>query len=176
MSISEFSSLFTILALTLAGIWSLYRFGLSREQYPKLQFDLNINKLGISRDKQIVELVAVISNKGIARQYIKGFRFNILTFDDETPFDMSDPKIEKRLKFNKLNKGTEDSKGELSWIDSHYPVFVDGGISREFRYVTAVDKDVRFVMIYSKFDHEEKRWFYKDQSEHYRLSKTFAII
>ena len=175
MSLNDLQSLITITAIILAGAWSLYRFGLSREQYPKLQFELQLNKLGMSRDKLIVELIAVITNKGIARQYIKGFRFNILTFDDGSPFDMSDPKIEKRLKFNKLNKGTEDSKGELSWIDSHYPVFVDGGISREFRYVTALDKDVRFVMIYSKFDHEDKRWFTKNQAEHYRLSKTFTI-
>lgn len=175
MSLSDLQSIITITAILIAGIWTLYRFGLSREQYPKLQFDLNLNQLGTSRDKQVVELVATITNKGIARQYIKGFRFNVLTFDDNTPFDLTDAKIEKRLKFNKLNKGTEDSKGELSWIDSHYPVFVDGGISREFRYVTALDKNVRFVMIYSKFDHEEKRWFYKDRSEHYRLSKTFAI-
>ena len=175
MSISEFSSLFTILTLVLAGAWSLYRFGIAREQYPKLQFELQLNKLGESRDKVIVELIAVITNKGIARQYIKGFRFNILTFDDQTPFDMSDPKIEKRLKFNKVNKPADNgSKGELSWIDSKYPVFVDGGIAREFRYVTALDKDVRFVMIYSKFDHESKR-FGIDRSEHYRLSKTFAI-
>jgi len=97
MSISEFSSLFTILALVLAGAWTVYRFGIAREQYPKLQFELQLNKLGTSRDKVIVELIAVITNKGIARQYLKGFRFNILTFDDEMPLDMSDPKIEKRL-------------------------------------------------------------------------------
>lgn len=175
MTISEISSLFTISALVLAGIWTLYRFGIAREQYPKLQFDLKLKILGASRDKKIVELIAVISNKGIARQYIHGFRFNILTFDDNMPFDMSDTKIEKRLKFNKLNKSTEVSKGELSWIDSHYPVFVDGGITREFRYVTALDNDVRFVMIYSKFDHEDKRWFSKNQAEHYRISKSFAV-
>ena len=175
MSISEFSSLFTILALVLAGAWTVYRFGIAREQYPKLQFELQLNKLGTSRDKVIVELIAVITNKGIARQYIKGFRFNILTFDDEMPFDLSDPRIEKRLKFKKLNKAeNQDTKGELSWIDSKYPVFVDGGITREFRYVTALDKDVRFVMIYSKFDHENKRWYMKT-SEHYRISKTFSL-
>lgn len=176
MSFSDLQSIITITAILIAGAWTLYRFGISREQYPKLQFDLHLNQLGISRDKQVVELVATITNKGIARQYIRDFRFNILTFDDATPFDMADGKIENRLKFNKLNKSlTPDAKAELKWIDSKYPVFVDGGISREFRYVTALDKDVRFVMIYSKFDHEEKRWFYKDQSEHYRLSKTFAI-
>lgn len=175
MSISEISSLVTIFALILAGAWTLYRFGISREKYPKLQFDLSVNSLGTSRDKKIVELVAVITNKGIARQYIQGFRFNILTFNDNTPFDMSDTNIEKRLKFQKVNKGNEDSKGELNWIDSKYPVFVDGGISREFRYVTALDKDIKFVMIYSKFDHEDKRWFYKNRAEHYRISKTFAL-
>ncbi|MEP6794072.1 MAG: hypothetical protein ABJB16_07080 [Saprospiraceae bacterium] len=175
MSIDQISALFTILAIFLAGAWTLFRFGISREQYPKLQFDLKLKQLGISRDKHVVELVAVISNKGIARQYIRDFRFNILLFDDNTPFDTSDAQIEKRLKFNKFNKGSgPDSKGELKWIDTKYPVFVDGGISREFRYVTALDRDVKFVMIYSKFDHESKRWW-MDRSEHYRISKTFVI-
>lgn len=92
---AEISSLVTILALLLAGVWTLYRFGISREQYPKLQFDLHLNQLGTSRDKRVVKLVATITNKGIARQYIHGFRFNILTFDDNTPFVMTDARIEK---------------------------------------------------------------------------------
>jgi hypothetical protein len=175
MTIQEISSLVTVTAIILAGAWTLFRFGIGREQYPKLQFDLKLKQLGDSREKHIVELIAVITNKGIARQYIHDFRFNILVFDDTTPFDMSDTKIERRLKFNKINSAPDpESKGELKWIDSKYPVFVDGGITREFRYVTALDKGVRFVMIYSKFDHESKR-FWMDRSEHYRISKTFTI-
>ena len=167
MSLPELSSLITIFALILAGAWTVFRFGIAREQYPKLQFDLSLNQLGISRDKHIVELVAVITNKGIARQYIHQFRFNILTFDDTMPFDTMDPKIEKRLKFNDLEKG-------LRWASSEHPAFVDGGMSQQFTYVTALDKEVRFVMIYSKFDHESKlKWL--NRSEHYRISRTFAI-
>ncbi len=167
MTLDNLSHLITIFAIITAGIWTLYRFGISREQYPKLQFDLSLVQLGLSRDKQVVELVAVITNKGIARQYIHNFTFNILTFDDSMPFDIADPKIEKRLRFQEQGKG-------LNWINSKYPAFVDGGMSQEFTYVTAVDKSVRFVMIYSKFDHESKRSF-MNRSEHYRISKTFAL-
>ena len=167
MSIADLSSLITILALIIAGAWTLYRFGIAREQYPKLQFDLHLNQLGISRDKQIIELVATITNKGIARQYIQHFSFNILTFDDQTPFDLSDPKIEKRLKFDAFAKG-------LSWVSSEHPAFVDGGMSQHFTDVTALETKVRFVMIYSKFDHVSKqRWL--NRSEHYRISKAFAM-
>lgn len=167
MSLDNLSHLITIFALIAAGVWTLYRFGIAREQYPKLQFDLNLVQLGMSRDKHVVELVAMITNKGIARQYIHDFRFNILYFDDTMPFDLTDPKIEKRLKFHELDKG-------LKWVNSEYPAFIDGGMSHEFTYVTALDKSVRFVMIYSKFDHESKKWWMK-QSEHYRISKTFAL-
>jgi hypothetical protein len=62
----------------------------------------------------------------------------------------------------------------LNWIDTKYPVFVDAGIRREFRYVTALDSDVRFIMIYSMFDHERKR-FGMDRPEQYRISKTFTL-
>jgi hypothetical protein len=167
MTIQEISSLITIFALITAGAWTWYRFGISREQYAKLQFDLTLKQLGESRDKIIIELAANITNKGIARQYIRHFRFNILTFDDDMPFDLSDLRIEKRLKFSEMDKG-------LRWVSSEHPAFVDGGISQDFTYVTAVDKNVRFVMIYAKFDNLTKR-FGKDRSEHYRISRTFAI-
>ena len=167
MSLQDLSSLITILAIVLAGIWTLYRFGLARERYPKLQFELHLHQLGMSRDKMIIELAAVITNKGITRQFIQDFNFNILTFDDTMPFDVSDPKIEKRLRFREVGKG-------LNWVNSSHPAFVDGGMSHQFTYVTAIDQNVRFVMIYSKFDHADKRWWSKD-SAHYRIAKTFAV-
>ena len=145
----------------------MYRFGISRERHAKLQFDLSMVQLGMSRDKHIVELIAIISNKGIARQYIRHFRLNILTFDDDMPFDQTDLRIQKRLKFNEIEEG-------LRWVSSEHPAFIDGGISQQFTYVTALDNNVRFVMIYAKFDHLTKR-FGKDRSDHYRISKTFAI-
>jgi hypothetical protein len=168
MTLDIIYKLVTMLAIVLAGFWTLFRFGISREQYPKLQFNLSMNQLGMSRDKRIVEFVAVISNKGIARQKIHNFTFNILTFDDNLPFDISDPKIEKRLRFHEFDKG-------LNWVNSQHDAFVDGGTSQEFTYVTALDKEVRFVMIYSKFDHEHKRKLMPDTSEHYRIAKTFAL-
>jgi hypothetical protein len=167
MTIQEISSLITILALITAGAWTLYRFGISRERFPKLQFELQMNQLGIIRDKHIIELVAIIRNKGLARQYIRHFRFSILTFDEAMEFDLSDPSIEKRLKFKEVDSN-------LRWASSEYPAFVDGGITQQFTYVTAIDLNVKFLMIYSKFDHLSKR-FGKDRLEHYRIAKTFAI-
>lgn len=168
MNFQDLYSIIAIIAIVTAGFWTLYRFGISREQYAKLQFDLALNQLGNSRDKHIIELAAIISNKGIARQYIRHFRFNILTFDDTMPFDLTDLKIEKRLKFHELDSG-------LRWVSSEHPAFVDGGITQQFTYVTAIDANVKFVMIYAKFDHLTKL-LGKDRSEHYRISKTFAIV
>jgi hypothetical protein len=167
MSISELSSIVTILAILLAGIWTLYRFGISRERYPKLQFELDLRYLGSSGDKNIVELVAAITNKGITRQYIHDFKFNILVFDDDMPFDLSDERIEKRLKFKDIEKG-------LNWDAPEHKPFIDGGMRREFTYVTALNRDVRLVMIYSKFK-EKKRGFFSGHPEQYHVSKTFSV-
>jgi hypothetical protein len=167
MWLYKISTIIPVLAVILAGCWALYRFIIAREQYPKLQFNLDLNQLGTSRDKHIVEFVAMITNKGIARQYIRNFTFNILTFDDSIPFNVSDPAVEKRLRFHPFDKG-------LNWISSQHPAFVDGGISQQFTYVTALDSNVRFVMIYSKFDHDHKRWWFSS-SEHYRIARTFAL-
>jgi hypothetical protein len=167
MSISELSSIVTTFAILLAGAWTLYRFGISRERYPKLQFDLALRHLGTFRDKNVVELVAVITNKGITRQRINDFKFNVLVFEKEMPFDQTDGRIEKRLKFKVLEK-------ELHWDHPEHKPFVDGGMRREFTYVTALDQDIRFVMIYSKFK-EEKRGLFSSDPERYHVSKTFSI-
>jgi hypothetical protein len=167
MSVSDLSALVTISAILIAGIWTLYRFGISRERYPKLQFDLDMRHLGNSGDKNIVELVAVITNKGITRQHIHDFKFNILVFDEDMPFDQSDERIEKRLKFKDLEKG-------LNWDNPDHKPFVDGGMRREFTYVTALDANVRFAMIYSKFK-EVKRGLFSSHPEQYHVSKTFSV-
>lgn len=168
MNLEQVYTIITISAIVGAGLWTYYRFTVAREQYAKLQFNLSLNQLGKSREKHIVEFVALITNKGVARQYIRNFTFNILTFTDDLPFDISDPKIEKRLRFTEFDKG-------LNWVSSQHPAFVDGGISQEFTYVTALDQNVQFVMIYSKFDHEHKRWWLRKNDEHYRIAKTFRI-
>lgn len=167
MAFQDIPSVVTAVAVVCAGAWSLFRFGISRESYPKLQFDLELNQLGKSRNRNIVELIATITNKGISRQYIHLFKFNILVFDDTMPFDVGDSKIEKRLKFQELEKG-------LNWVSTKHPTFIDGGMSHRFAYVTSLDENIKFVMLYSKFDQDEKKWGMK-RSEHYRISKTFAI-
>ncbi|MEO6131002.1 MAG: hypothetical protein ABIQ02_04080 [Saprospiraceae bacterium] len=167
MTFQDLPSFITAVTVVCAGAWSLFRFGISREPYPKLQFDLELNQLGKSRDRNIIELIATITNKGISRQYIHLFKFNILVFDDTMPFDEGDSNIEKRLKFLELEKG-------LNWVSTKHPTFIDGGMSHRFAYVTSIDERIRFVMIYSKFDQDEKRWGMK-RSEHYRISKAFAI-
>ncbi len=167
MSLQELSSIITISAIILAGIWTLYRFGITRERYPKLQFELGMTKLGTSRDKNIVEFVATITNKGLTRQYITDFKFRVLYYDDTMPFDMSDEEIEKQLKFN---KNPED----FYWQKPDHNAFVDGGMTRQFTHVTALDPNIRFVMIYSKFINQSQSWFMK-KPEKYYISKTFAV-
>lgn len=167
MSITEFSTITTTVAIILAGIWTLYRFGLTRERYPKLQFDLDLRFLGETGSKNLIELVAVITNKGITRQHVEDFTFNILVFEDGMPLDMTDEKIEKRLKFKDLKKG-------LNWDDPNHTPFVDGGMRREFTYVTALEKKVQFVMIYAKFK-ETKRGLFSSHPEQYHISRTFAV-
>lgn len=126
-----------------------------------------MNPLGMSRDKHVVEFVAQITNKGLTRQSIDAFTFRLLTFDDQTPFDTSDEEIERQLKFNK-------NTTEMYWQKPDHSPFVDGGMVRQFTHVTAFDKDVRFVMIYSKFINKGSGLFSK-RADKYYFSKTFTL-
>jgi hypothetical protein len=74
--------------------------------------------------------------------------------------------IEKRLKFNKHENG-------LRWENPDHDPFVDGGVKNRFSYVSAFDRNVKFVMVYSKF--KQRRGWFGGKEEANHISRTFAL-
>jgi hypothetical protein len=156
-------NIITGLAIILAGIWTIYRFGINRERYPKLQFDLELNVLGKSKHNYIVELTAVVENKGFTRLRIDEFEFHLLYFDDETKIDTSDVKINNQLKFNYAIRNGQ-------WVKQKHIPFVDGGIVQKYRHVTVLPDSAKYAMIYSKFKDPKKT-----SIGIYHIEKTFSL-
>jgi len=167
ISLENIKDIFTILAILAAGIWTFYRFGITREKHPKLQFDLDLNVLGRTEKDYIVQLVAIVENKGLTRQYIDDFKFNVLCFNDDMPVDISDDKINYQLKF-------EPKYMKTDWFLSKHQHFVDGGITHKFRYVTVLPRETSYAMIYSKL-YDKKKGFPKKVGDRYYIMKTFNL-
>lgn len=147
-------NLVTIIAIIIAGIWTMYRFGINREKYPKLQFELNLIITGKTSTNYILQLVAIIDNKGLTRQYINDFKFHLLYFNNDFKIVLDDEKINRQLKFKYLITNRD-------WLKPTTPPFIDGGIKHKFTYNTAVDLNIDYVIIYSKFNYPRKGLFRK---------------
>ena len=88
-------------AIIVGGAWIIYRFGISREQYPKLQLDVDISLIGVHQDEYLVELCATVENKGSVRQTIKDFRFDLRALMTDTPVTTKNDYINNQVEFSK---------------------------------------------------------------------------
>jgi hypothetical protein len=137
-------------AILVGGIWTIYRFGLSRERYPKLQLDIDVSLIGIHHDEYIIELCATVENKGLARQRIKDFRFDLRALMLDTPINMDNEWINNQLQFSRtiiLDKDWVPQNGNNNW----YAAFIDGGITQKYTYVTSVSKEITYLLFYTRF-------------------------
>jgi hypothetical protein len=130
-------------ALIIGGAWTLYHFFITRARHPKLEIDLEFKTLGKSGSNYIVELAALITNKGLTRQHIHNFTFNVLTYGDGMEFK-TNAELRYQLYFKKRLV-------DMQWVKPDHRQFVDAGITRRFTHVTVLPADTRYVMVYSKF-------------------------
>jgi hypothetical protein len=73
ISIENIKDILTIIAIIAAGFWTYYRFGITRERHPKLQFDLDLKVLGKTDRHYIVQLIAIVENKGFTGNTFSDF-------------------------------------------------------------------------------------------------------
>jgi hypothetical protein len=140
-----------ILAILIGGGWAFWRFILQREAHSKIQFNLDLRVLGIQKDKYIVEIIAIVENKGLVRHYINDFRFDLLYLSKEHKVIEGDRKINRQVQFIKLiNK--------RYWIPPDwYYSFIDPGITQNYTYVTHLPIESRYALIYALFKYPDKK-------------------
>lgn len=143
-----------------AAIWTIFRFGIFRERFAKIEFNLDCQYIGSTPDGHIIELIAVIENKGLVRQYIKDWSFDILIFRETDRIDETDANVRNQVKFTK-----KFSQGK--WITTP-STFIDAGIRQRYPYITSVSNDTKFITVYSGFT-------YPGTSDYHASQKTFAI-
>src|SRR6266446_2000056 len=74
-------SIGTLLVAVVGGGWALWRFGLRQERYPHIETSADIQFIGEHNGYWIVELIAVIENKGTAQHKMKNLEFDLCALD-----------------------------------------------------------------------------------------------
>ena len=133
------------LAILLGGAWTLWRFVLQREGNAKIQFNVDFKIIGTLKNDYIVEVIAIVENKGSVRHYVNDFKFDLLYLTEEHEIEEGDKRINNQLLFEKIID-------KRYWIPpSWYNSFIDAGVVQNYTYVTHLPIEAKFALVYAQF-------------------------
>jgi len=143
----------TSLALIAAGIWAYFRFNRQRENYPWIDFNVDISFIRKKEDWWIVELIAYVENKGKVQHIIKEFEFELASLNLADKVETS-PEFRNQVYFpNKISKG--------SFLPANCSYFfIEPGLKNKYSYVARIPINAEVIILHSKFNYEDGKHFH----------------
>jgi hypothetical protein len=136
--------------LAIAGAWWAYEKWKKRdEHFPRINFEVSVNFLGVKDHQVVCELIAILENKGVVPLKIKDFSFRLLGLGEHDPILIGGEEIRKQIRFpRRLSEGVFVPE---SWEYS----FVYPGIKTEYNFITSIPEDTSYVRIQGDFEYLE---------------------
>jgi len=138
-------SWFSTAAVILGGGWVLWRFILQREAHPKIEFAIELQVLGRVHDEWLVNVIAVVTNRGTVRHYLCDFWFNLHPLSTNDRIVIGGPEIDCQVRFGPTERRRD-------WIAAdRTDFFIDPGVTQRYIHVTAVPLRTAFALVYGHF-------------------------
>jgi len=137
----------TVVAAIAGGWWAFEKWRKRDEHFPRMFFEVSANFLGKQNSQWVVEVVAVLENKGVVPLKIKSFGFVLRGLRASSPLERGDQSIRGQLLFPDVL--AEGPFVPTSWAYS----FVYPGVKTEYNFVTAIPVDVSFVRVQGDFEY-----------------------
>ena len=149
---SAAQSLMTALSLLVGGLWVLWNYVLRQERYPNVEFSADLNFVGKQHTWWIVEIVALVENKGKVQHRMTDFKFDLNALN-------TGDSIETSEKWgNQVDFGRAIAAG--SFLPSRYQsFFIDPGVKAKYSYVVRVPTTARFLLLHCWFKYSDRRKF-----------------
>jgi hypothetical protein len=158
-TLSQFKDLASIiqsigapLALIVGGLWAYRRYVVEESRFPHIETSAEINFIGLHGDYWLVELRAILYNKGRVQHKIEkfGFDLNALFLGDD---------IELSSEWG----GQVDFPHELakgSFLPESFSYFVIGpSVTAKYSFVTRVPVKATNVILHCWFDYSDGRGY-----------------
>ncbi len=148
--ISSIQAIVTTASIIIAGVWAYNRFIRQQENFPNLVFSADINIIGRQDTEWLVELIAIVENRGKVQHKMENFTF---VFD-------------ALYKDEKLNS-SKDWRDQIDFPhaiargtflpDTMKYFFVDPGTSAKYSYITKLPAQATFAILHCNFTYIDKR-------------------
>lgn len=150
----EISQLFEIIgkgvslvAAVFGVYWAIEKWRRREEHFPRVNFDLRVEVIDHKNGKIILNVVAILENKGHVPLKIKEFVCELRGLMDTDPLELGSDKIRNQLNF-KQNLG----KGPFIPSDWDYS-FVYPCVKTEYTYVTLIPDSTKYLLVKGKFQY-----------------------
>jgi hypothetical protein len=154
-------------AVMLGGCWALWRFVLQRDLYSRIEFSLDATLLGRFGDEVMLELAAIVTNRGAIRHKLDAstFTFSLHVLPEGAVLLLAS---EKKLNSQVLFPPALIEK--RTWIPVEWEYgLVAAGASQRFTYVTKLPATAACVLLFSRFRYSDR------SSEFHTAQKVFSI-
>lgn len=143
--------------------WALIKWRKQDALFPRINFEVSANFVGIQGDHIVMELVAVLENKGEVPLKIRRFSFKLRGLSKSAAIERGSAAIRGQLLFPVVLD--EGDFVPPSWDHS----FVYPGVRTEYNFVTAIPRTIAFVRMQGDFEYLGRR----DNSHH--AAKILAV-
>lgn len=143
--------------------WAFVKWRRQDELFPRINFEVSANFVGLQGDHVVTELVAVLENKGQVPLKIHHFSFKLRGLSNAAAIEKGAAAIRGQLLFPVVLE--EGEFVPTSWDYS----FVYPGVKTEYNFVTAIPRTIAFVRMQGDFEYTGRR----DSSHH--AAKILAV-
>lgn len=126
-----------------------------------IQFELAAHYFGPQNGYYIVEIIMVLTNKGLVRKKLNELLLTIKGIEENTdigvfldlkyPINVADfpkPIVKTNVLEKKIREDDKEEYEKKEW-------FVEPGIVQKFSYVARIPEDIRFILVRSRFKYHK---------------------
>ncbi len=148
--VSVVESVVKTAAIIAGGGWAFWRYAYQGEFKRRVAFNVDVNFVAEHEDVWLVELLALVENKGLVTHEIANFSFKLRCIYPEDAIEEAGQQANFQTNFpHKLKEGT--------WLPNRWGnTFVRPGICTRYTYVAAVPKRAIAVLLTGRFRYPEK--------------------
>jgi hypothetical protein len=153
----------TTLAILIGGWWTYLKFGWQLERYAHVETAAEIDLIGRQGDSWIVELRAVLANKGKVEHRIANLAFDLGALRRGDVVATNPERFNGQVEF-------PYTVAQGSFLRSDLNFFSLGpGITAKYSYIAKVPSDAAFLVLHCWFDYIDGRGL------HHSMEKTVMV-
>lgn len=141
----------TTIGIIIGGAWVLRNYVFQREYFPRIDFSVDVNFIGVHKGEWLIEVLGLLNNRGQVPHTIQSFRFELRCLSKGDALIDGDAAIRGQVVFPHVIK-------ENSWIPAIEGVgmIIHPGVSLRYNYVYRIPEDTVFVLLHGILDYGKK--------------------